>query len=466
MTRPIDPALRGWTQGREQGRKVVLVSALMGAALVLGGGGSPAPLPEMALQCVTAAVLAAWVLVSSGPSPLPRVDRRAWTISGLVCVLPALQLVPLPPAMWQSLPGREIEVQALALVGAEQRWMPFAMSPGLTLAALLALLPPAVMLVLTASLPRAGRSTVVAVVAAVTLFSLVLGAGQLGGGEGNSLRFYVPDVGFLNGFQANHNAAADILLIGMVAFAATLRDYVERPVPSRLNVRYRLGLLAGASILFSLGVFFTASRTGMALIPVALVGVVAIAWPWLRFERRTLTLAMTGLALLAVVASLLAWRNGAVDRVLSRFDFEGEFRPQLWHDTLFAVRQYFPLGVGIGGFVPAFLAAERLEVVDVSMPNRAHNDYLELVLEAGLPGWLVFTAISIILLRLAVVGWRKPPAGSRAQTIFALTTLAVIALHSLTDYPLRSMSLAFVAAVCAGLMIPVRGGEGPKVEND
>lgn len=453
-------------QARVQGRQVVLASALAGAALVLGGGGSPSPMTEMALQCVTAAVLAAWILLAPASAPLPRVDCRAWTIAGLICLLPVLQLLPLPPAIWQALPGREIEVQALALVGAEQRWMPFSMSPGLTLSALLALLPPAVMLLLTASLSRGGRSTMVAVIATVSLASLVIGAGQLGGGEGNSLRFYVPDVGFLNGFQANHNATADVLLIGMVAFAASLRDHADRPLPSRLATSYRLALLAGGCLLFSLGVFFTASRMGMALLPVALAGVAAIAWPWLRFERRTFALAGSAFIVLAALVTLLAWRNGAVDRVLGRFDFENEFRPQLWQDTLYAIRQYFPLGVGIGGFVPAFMAAERLEVVDVSMPNRAHNDYLELVLEAGLPGTLVLTAISMILLRLALVSWRKPPAGSRAQSIFAITTLAVIALHSLTDYPLRSMSLAFVAAVCAGLMIPVRGGEGPKVEHD
>lgn len=453
-------------QARAQGRQVVLVAALAGVALVLGGGGSPSPLTEMALQCVTAAVLAAWVLLAPSTLPLPQVDRRAWIIAGLICLLPTLQLVPLPPVLWQALPGRELEVQALSLLGESGRWMPFSMSPGLTHAALLSLLPPAAMLVLTASLSRGGRAAVVAVIAVVSLASLVIGAGQLGGGEGNSLRFYVPDVGFLNGFQANHNAAADVLLIGMVAFAASLRDHVERPVPSRLRPGHRLTLLAGGCLLFLLGVFFTASRMGMALIPVALVGVVTIAWPWLRFERRTLATAAAACLVLASLAALLLWRNGAVDRVLGRFDFEGEFRPQLWHDTLYAIRQYFPFGVGIGGFAPAFMAAERLEVVDVSMPNRAHNDYLELLLEAGLPGTLVLTAISMILLRLAMASWRNPPAGSRAQSIFAITTLAVIALHSLTDYPLRSMSLAFVAAVCAGLMIPVRGGEGPKVEHD
>lgn len=455
---------------RPGGSQAVIAVVLGGAALVLGGGGSPSPLTEMALQCVAALAVALWIVLAPAGEPLPQVDRRAWAIAGLVCLLPAVQLIPLPPFLWHLLPGRDLEVQALALVGAENRWMPFSMTPGRTLAALLALLPAAAMLVLTASLPRSGRATLVAVIASVSLIALVIGAGQLGGGEGNAFRFYVPDVGFLNGFQANHNSAADVLMIGMLAMAATVRDWGTRPKasrqPSRLPDGYRLALVAGGSLLFALGVFFTASRMGMLLFPIAAAGVAVMVWPWLRFERRWLQFGAIALVCLTGLAAMLLWKNGAVDRVLARFDFAGEFRPQLWRDTMYAVRQYFPLGAGIGGFVPAFLAAERLEVVDATMPNRAHNDFMELLLEAGLPGTLVLAAISMILARLALAAWRKPPAGSRGQVVFAVTTLAVIALHSLTDYPLRSMSLAFVAAICAGLLMPVPGGEEPKSDHD
>jgi hypothetical protein len=39
------------------------------------------------------------------------------------------------------------------------------------------------------------------------------------------------------------------------------------------------------------------------------------------------------------------------------------------------------------------------------------------------------------------------------QVVFALVTLTVIALHSLVDYPLRSMSLQCLAGLAVGLLM-------------
>ena len=342
---------------------------------------------------------------------------------------------------------------ALDLVGAADTWRPWSVAPARTLASLLAMLVPAIALLMVASLSRGGRAMIVATIAGGGLLALLVGAAQIAGGEAETFRFYVSDAAYLNGFQANHNSAADILLIAMIAFAASVREWGERRFPHG-HAGYRLRLVLGATALFSVGIFLTGSRAGILLLPIAWAAVAITAWPWLGASPRSWRRAgLTALALLVVVALLLQ-SNGALMRVADRFDFASEFRPQLWKDAQYAIACYFPFGAGLGTFAPVFIAIERLEVVDPSIPNRAHNDILELLMEAGLFGACALACIAFILGRQLVAAWRSPPAGSPAQTCFAAGTLAITALHSLVDYPLRSLSLACIAAAAAGLLMP------------
>lgn len=383
----------------------------------------------------------------------------------MVVALPVLQLVPLPPALWHAFKGREVAQASLALVGAADSWRPLSLIPSRTVASLLVMAPAAAMMLMTASLPRGGRATVLAVVTAVAVLGLLAGAGQMAGGEGNAFRFYDADVGFLNGFQANHNSAADVLLIAMVGFAATVRELAEYRQRMRLARGFRLGLVLAASLLFSLGDFLTASRMGMALLPVAWIGVFAVVRPWLEVDRRHWRWLGLALILLAAAGAYLIGSNHVIERVMARFDFGGEVRPQIWQDSLYAARQYFPYGAGMGTFVPVYQAAEHLEAVGTTIVNRAHNDYLELLVEAGIPGIMLLAAIGWNVSGAAIRGLRRPPAGSHGQVVFSTAALAVIALHSLVDYPLRSMSLAFVAAICAGLLMAAPGGGKPGDRN-
>ena len=89
------------------------------------------------------------------------------------------------------------------------------------------------------------------------------------------------------------------------------------------------------------------------------------------------------------------------------------------------------------------------------MPNRAHNDFLELALEAGLPGLLLLTALGGALVWRMVRRLRDAGAveGPRAQVWFAAGVLVLLATHSLVDYPLRSMALATLAGVASGMIL-------------
>jgi O-antigen ligase len=315
----------------------------------------------------------------------------------------------------------------------------------------------------------------------VALLSVLVGAAQLSGGDGNGFRFYNPDEIFLNGFQTNHNAQADVLLIGLVTLAAVAADWAapqwagrrQRPVGSAppVDPRLVLSLVGGASLLLALGVVLTASRTGIALLPMA-IGAQGLILRRLLVRglgldlRRVVIGAMlvvAAVAMAAVAIGNLGGQHGTLARVWARFHTPVELRPEIWRDSWFAMRQYWPWGAGMGSFIPVFAAAERLEVVTQRFVNRAHDDYLEFLIEAGLPGILVFGLICRQIVHDAWRSWRTRTAGSPAQMICGAAAISFIMVHSLGDYPLRSMSIACMIGACAGLLLPV--AQGPHLGN-
>ncbi len=424
--------------------------------MLLGGSGSLKPGAEIILQCLLAGLAAAWVWTqSSTPSALHKLPREGWIIAALLLALPLCQLLPLPPALWHSLPGRAVEREALDLVGEASSWRPWSLTPNRTLASLLVMVASATMLVMAAAQDRRGRRLLLAIIAGAGLLSVLVGAAQLSGGGGNPFRFYNPDEAFLDGFQTNHNAEADVLLIAMVALAAAASEWgSQRPRP--IAVRPLLGAIVGASLLLILGVILTASRTGIALLPIAIGAQTLILRRWLRLGRRNAVPAMAiAAALLVAVVALRFGHNTAMVRVLARFHATSEFRPEIWHDSVFALRQYWPWGGGMGSFIPVFAAAERLDVVTGRFVNRAHNDYLEFLIEAGLPGVLTLLGVGYAIASGAWRTARSRVPGSSAQMICGAANLAILGLHSLIDYPLRTMAIACIAAVSVGLLLPI-----------
>jgi len=435
-------------------RGTALCMALVALAIVLGGGGTVNPQTEMVLQCLTALIIIPLIASANWQRGLGPVHGGAWLLAGLVLLMPVAQLIPLPPSIWQSLPGRAVEVQSLATAGAAQSWMPLTMAPARTFASLLAMICPVLLMLQVSRLSLRGRNWICGIVVVSGFLSLVVGLLQLSHTGGWSWSLYSQfSEGSLVGFQANRNAEADILLVALLAFGALV---TVRLADGRHHVITWAGLAMGV-LMFVVGVLMTGSRTGIALIAIALVCLAAMLWPALR--RRRSALRWLGIVLAsAVLSGLFAWQSPMVRKIILRFSSTREARWDLWADTWYAIHQVWPFGSGIGTIVPMLEAAERLDVVDTTRPVRAHNDWLEWLLEGGLPGVLVLGAISLVVLAFAVralmsASRRGAAPGRRAQVFFAVGLIFIEALHAIVDYPMRSMSLAALTAVAVAFLL-------------
>lgn len=418
-----------------------LLALFVVVAVILGGGGSPNPSTEVLLEFAFAVAALAWLwLPLDAAERAPSGDRLVVVLMVFVLIVPVVQLVPLPPSIWTVLPGRSNEWAALSLVGEQQSWRPIALSPSRTLASLLATLPPLFCLYAVSRLALHERRLVLGAVVLMAVVTSVLGVFQLTDqGQGLSL-YREHSAGWVQGFQANRNAAADLLLIGIVALAVMVAPYIGRErqrQPLRLDRRTFAILSSGVGFLLLIATVMTGSRAGTTLILVAAAAAVTILLlarnasdhgsPW-----RSIAGAIIALAVLGLIFALLA-RFTALGQVTARFA-EKESRTEIWKDAWFALKQYWPAGFGMGGFEPAILPAERLEVLDSQIPNRAHNDYLEIGLEAGILGMIMLAAAALVCLSMIWRTWRQAPA-QRQQVVFGTSVLLMVALHSVVDYP-------------------------------
>lgn len=445
-----------------------LALVLLAAALVLGGGGSPAPAPELILEWLAVGLGSVWLLLPGSAQDWRRVPRTVWLVGLLAVVVPVLQLVPLPPGLWHALPGREAEIQALALIGRENSWRTWSMTPDRTLAALLSLLPPLVMLILAAAMSARQRVWLLGTVLAGGIATLALGALQLTSGPDSPVQLYDVTTPNLRGFQANHNSTADLLLAALLSAFALIRIAVRRGALSGRPGPV-LGLAALAAGLFGFGVIFTASRMGIVLLPLALLGgAVLLRSSFPAVSRGSLVALAAGTALLVLGGAAMVRSSPVLSSIVERFSFDEELRTELWRDGLYVAREHYPVGVGMGGFVPALVIDERLEVVRPAMPNRAHNEYIELGVEAGLFGLLAWGAIVLITARSGFAARRHPDWRLRTEVWFGAAVLILLMLHSMVDYPFRSMSLATLGALCAGLLLqsPKAGADGSNRKDD
>lgn len=430
------------------GRPIVAGAFL--ALMLLLGGSSATGTTELACELLAAMALAGWVLID-GEAP----TRPAGLLAlPLLFSLPVVaQLVPLPPSLWQALPGREAERAMLALVGLDQTWRPLSLTPHATLASLIGLVPPLLALWFCATLPPGRRRGLLFAIAGVALLSVVVGAGQLASGPGGPLHFYSNEItGQLLGFQANRNVEADVLLIGLLAIAAIHRGWRGNR-GAALDVA---AIVSGALIV--LGVVLTGSRTGIALLPLVLAFALAIAGMRPIPFRRRVMLGLAGIGAIAVAfAGLL--RNDAIGRVLARFEFTDEARIDIWKDTWFALQQYWPVGSGMGSFAPVHDAAERIEAVNDKFIGHADNELLQLGLEGGLlvlGCWLMALLLVSRRARLALQPTSPIP---REQALFAIGAIVVAGLHSLVESNFHSIAFACLVGTAAGmLLVPERSG--------
>jgi len=418
--------------------------------LLLGGASAAGFVANLVLQLAALPLIGwgLWQLVQPGP-PLSRSIRALLGLAALTVLVALAQIVPLPPMLWRWLPGRGPVVEGFRLLGIELPWLSLSLTPEASLAGLLWLLPAFAALLGTAVLGAFRGRAIAGVLVAVTIVSIALGAVQLIGGNGAYL-YRITNYGVAVGFFANANHNATLLLATIPFLAALGATLLAKRASPRSASAIRLLVAAGFAVIV-VGLVINGSLAGIGLgVPVAMA-------TWLAFGRLRPTV-RRGLAGVAMALSLGAVVFVALDPGNNLLGTQQD-HVELSRQTSFAVTwraagEYFPVGSGIGSFQPVYRTQEPPTQVTATYMNHAHNDWLELLLETGLPGVLLAGAFLVWWGLRVRETWRAETPDRFAQA--AVIATAAMMLHSIVDYPLRTAALSTLFAICLALMAGAR----------
>lgn len=436
------------------GLGIIAATTSITVALFLGGGAAELGRAQLVVLVVT--LLSGFgLLARKGMQDL----RVPWpVIVALVSLLalPLLQLVPLSPEIWRALPGRAVETSIIDLAGGGQLARPLALNPNVNLQLFASLTALSIFALTVARLNPDNVDRLLRIILGLALIQLLVGVVQFAT-AGTSFDFFGNShKGWLLGTFANRNHAGLFFACCILISAALLE---RNSLSMQSSVAMERIILQAMVPLWLLAAIGTGSRTGfmLALLATGIAGIVNFrgsrlpVWAWL-VSAVTLVVALSTVSM-----------SGRVQQLVDRYDSVGDDqRWSIWQNSMDIIANYMPWGSGFGSFVGVYNKSEPIEELIPQYVNNAHNDYLELLVEAGLPGAFVLGLVALLVIVAVVRGVRSENSQVARHSLVGGGIVLLFVCHSVVDYPVRRMATAMILFLAFGLLLRQFGNSLPK----
>lgn len=420
------------------------------------------PLALLVLELLSLLILALLLWERSAIARISRLQLLA--LMGLMA-LPLFYLLPLPFGLAESMPGRETYYAArlYASPTAEPAFALLSLDPRETLSGWLVLLLPLAAYLAARSLNTAALRTLLGLLFLIAGIQALLGLIQFGTGPASPFYLGMTHTHFgsaVGTYTSRNNFVGLLYLVLPVSMALVIANIGssrqgagqqtlrQRLVFLSTNKGHRTFLLGALSLLFLLAVVFSRSRAGIAL---TILGVLMISVGMARRLGGGNAYGLAGTVILVVVGFGISI---GLAPVLDRFSAEDPLSDSRWtvfEGTFEGIAQYFPLGSGPATFRETFPVFQDLRQSSFTI-NQAHNDYLEWLYTAGLPGGLMILVFLVIyVIRWGSI-WQQDQWGEfRYIQVGAGVGMLLMLLHELVDYNLFIPANMVFFAFFAGL---------------
>jgi len=115
-------------------------------------------------------------------------------------------------------------------------------------------------------------------------------------------------------------------------------------------------------------------------------------------------------------------------------------RTHIWNVTLDVITSALPFGAGIGAFDTAYTPYDTTSGLE--RVEQAHNDYLQVLADAGIPGLLIGSSFLFLLFLAARRTLRRQNVFRRSVGIGAAAGIFAILVHSLFDFVLHTTAIS------------------------
>jgi O-antigen ligase len=416
------------------------------ACLILGGS-AQGIWQNMVLQLAGIAIIG-WAAADRGDEPLVAPALQLLLIAILGIAVVAAQLIPLPISLWSQVGGRGAFAAQYPILGLKPSSLPLSLSPYDSLDSLLGLIPPIAMLCAIVRLKAYRPLWLALALLAGTVAGILLGALQVASAQEVQSPWYLyaeTNLGTAVGFFANVNHMATLLVIS-VPFLAAIAAAARSASVQRYSAV--LALCAGGGLVIIVGLGLNGSLAGYGLVlPVLAASALIVLSPGSRLRLWAVVLA--ALLLVGAVAALETTSIGS-----GRFGQETatsvQSRTAILSTTSKALKDFFPVGSGLGSFKGVYHLYEHPSEVTNTYVIHAHNDYVELALETGAAGLVVLALFLVWWVATVWRVWRTAEAGPFARA--ASIASAAILVHSAVDFPLRTAAISACFAMCLALL--------------
>lgn len=411
-------------------------------ALLFATGGSSWPHEGQLIILRPVAILVAACGLATMTAENWRDYRAVWTIFATATFITAAHLVPLPYSWWSNLPGREIITEIDRVAGLGQIARPLSMQPEATMNALLSLAVPLAVLTLGVQLDDTAHRRTAGLLVVLIAISALVGLSQL---TGSQLALYEDGLGFNpSGLFNNRNHQAALLAMALPLAVLAWQGGYRSGAPIKLEKMAATGLA-----LFVLPlVLVTGSRSGMFLLGLAFLGVL-INVPFGAGWRQNRKVAIAKIGAIAGALGLLAWLTiwaGRAETISRLRGSSEDLRLQVWESIVQAIPIYMPWGTGVGTYAVAYQIHEPDALLRPTLSNHAHNEWLEIVFTAGVPG-LVILALAVLAFVFGAFKALRSRGNAATLPRAAMVLILLLALASTTDYPVRTPIMSGILAL-------------------
>jgi O-antigen ligase len=397
----------------------------------------------LGLGCIVL-FIALWRLRSGLPS-----KSALFACAILLCALgiSAIQLIPLPPAIWTTLPGRQFALDALSLTDQKPGWLTLSLTPMETINYLIYSIPAIALFFAALSLDPKSRKTVFLACVAIAIFSALLGLAQKAGESRGFLQLFESAGGM--GFFANHNFHGALLFTSIPLMAAlALSQHANKSLHPLVIVCFSIAFL----MIILVGIGATASRAAVILTMASVTLSLGLLWCRKIQDQQTVKFGFKFFVFVAILFAAAQFSLAGISRLVET-DKLADGRAIMAAKSYAALKDYFPFGSGFGSFVPVYAMGEKPDEMLGGYVNHAHNDWIELVLEGGLPMAAIITAFLLWYGMGTFSAWRERANGTGGYSVRAASIVIFLLLcHSFSDYPLRTRALMALFAMSCGFL--------------
>lgn len=428
------------------------LSAFLILCFVLGGTSQNIVEPKFPLYLISL-VFIGWSLVKLDQS------SRLWKLItpmlffGAFIVMNLIYLIPLPPSIWANLPGREVVQSGYELMGMELPWLPLSLAPETSLFSMFDFLPPIALFLCVGVLASKQELYIaVRILIPFAILTMFLGFLQISN-DSNLIHYYE----FTNGnlpvglfSNVNHQASFLLMVIPFSIGVAIKVQHGRNPFGPENRAMLLFGYTSALTLL--MGVFLLGSIAGYVLALPVVLGALLLAIPRTKKKKYIVTGGII-FAVAGIGIDFLFFGNHLAE-LFDEFTDKGQTsRLVMFAKTIEISKTFFPFGTGPGSFSSVYKLFENF--AENTIPH-AHNDFLEMLQEFGALGALWVGSFLIWWGRTGLKIMRN----RRRKMIFAKCAMIatfLIIMHSLVDYPLRTISISTFFVFCICLMVLPEG---------